>query len=83
MHLFFYYKFTYLSVWTGFRIKGEAREAPAQNSIYEKLPLTTMTQDRLSVLSILSFESNIINSLDFEDVIKQFSFNKSRKVRLI
>ncbi|KAE9521910.1 hypothetical protein AGLY_017717 [Aphis glycines] len=41
---------------------------------------TTMTQDRLTNLTILSIESDILRSLDFGHTIKQFSINKSRKV---
>ena len=44
---------------------------------------TTMTQDRLSNLTILSIESDVLRSLDFEDTIKQFSIKKSRKVCLL
>ncbi|XP_050063061.1 zinc finger MYM-type protein 1-like [Aphis gossypii] len=44
---------------------------------------TTMTQDRLTNLTILSIESDILRSLDFEHTIKQFSINKSRKVCLL
>jgi len=41
---------------------------------------TTMTQDRLPNLTILSIESEVLRSLDFEDTIKQFSIKKLRKV---
>jgi len=44
---------------------------------------TTMTQDHLSNLTILSIESDVLRSLNFEDTIKQFSIKKSRKVCLL
>jgi len=44
---------------------------------------TTMTQDRLSNLTILSIKSDKLRSLDFEYTIKQFSIKKSRKVCLL
>lgn len=37
---------------------------------------TTMTQDRLSNLTILSIESDVLRSLNLEDTIKQFSIKK-------
>lgn len=40
----------------------------------------TMTQDRLSALAILSIENNLWSSLDFKDLIEDFSQKKSRKV---
>jgi len=42
-----------------------------------------MTQDRLFNLTILSIESDVLRSLDFEDTIKQFSIKKSKKVSLL
>ena len=39
---------------------------------------TTMTQERLSSLSVLSIESDLTNKLDFSLVIKKFSSAKTR-----
>jgi len=38
-----------------------------------------MGQERLDSLSLLCIEANILHSVDFEDVIKDFALAKSRK----
>ena len=43
---------------------------------------TTMGQERLSSLSILYIESDILRKLKFEDLIKVFSYQKARSVLL-
>jgi len=43
---------------------------------------TIMGQDRLSALSVLSIESEIVKQLDFEDIVDAFARKKSRKVSL-
>ena len=40
---------------------------------------TTMSQTRLSALSLLAIEHELVSGLDFEDVIHQFAQSKSRK----
>ena len=41
---------------------------------------STMGQDRLSSLSLLSIESDLLRNTDTDDVIKNFAKTKSRKV---
>lgn len=41
---------------------------------------STMIQERLSSLAILSIEHKIANSINFDDVIDEFAFSKSRRV---
>lgn len=43
---------------------------------------TTMTQTRLTALSLLTIESELMKELDFEDVIDTFACAKSRKKQL-
>lgn len=50
--------------------------------VKNKLP-TIMTQDRLTNLCLLSIESDVLRSLNFEGAIKQFYINKSRKMYLL
>ena len=40
---------------------------------------TTMTQKRLTALSLLTIESELVKELDFEDVVNTFACAKSRK----
>ena len=40
---------------------------------------TTMGQERLDSLSLLCIESDMLSSVDFDDVIRDFAFAKSRK----
>lgn len=40
---------------------------------------TTMIQERLTCLSLMSIESDILRGIDFEDVINDFTNLKSRK----
>ncbi len=40
---------------------------------------SSMLQERLNHLTLMSLESDILRSLDFSDIIKDFSFRKSRK----
>jgi len=40
---------------------------------------TTMGQERLDSLSILCIETDILRSVDFEDVVKDFALAKLRK----
>ncbi|MBN3309056.1 ZMYM1 protein, partial [Amia calva] len=40
---------------------------------------TTMAQNRLSALSLLAIESELVWGLDFEDIICEFAWSKSRK----
>ena len=40
---------------------------------------TTMSQTRLSALSLLAIEHEVVESLDFEDIVHQFAYLKSRK----
>jgi len=42
---------------------------------------STMTDDRLSALAIISVENKIARSLDYDALIKQFAENKARKKR--
>ena len=41
---------------------------------------TTMGQERLDSLSLLCIEADVLRSVDFDDVIKDFAFAKSRTV---
>ncbi len=43
---------------------------------------STMSQDKLCGLSILSIEKDIASSLDYDDIITEFSSRKARKVDL-
>ena len=40
---------------------------------------TTMGQERLDSLSLLCIEADVLRSVDFDDVIKDLAFAKSRK----
>ena len=40
---------------------------------------TTMTQARLSALSLLSIENEVVEGIDFEDIVHQFAYLKSRR----
>lgn len=40
---------------------------------------STMSQERLSALAVLSIEADIASKLDYDTVIKEFSQVKSRK----
>jgi len=42
---------------------------------------SSMTDDRLSALAIISVENTIARSLDYDALIKQFAENKARKKR--
>ena len=42
---------------------------------------STMSDDRLSALSILSIERDYVHQLDFEDIVADFSSAKARKVQ--
>ena len=44
---------------------------------------TTMTQNRLSKLSLLSIESDTLWELDFSEIINDFSLKKARKVPFV
>ena len=40
---------------------------------------TTMTQDRLNDLAVLSIESDVARKIDFTDIIDMFAMKKGRK----
>ena len=40
---------------------------------------TTMTQARLSALSLLSIENEVVEGMDFEDIVHEFAYLKSRR----
>ncbi|XP_065662680.1 uncharacterized protein LOC136085314 [Hydra vulgaris] len=40
---------------------------------------STMLQERLNCLSLMSIESDVLLTIDFDDIIKEFSRKKSRK----
>jgi hypothetical protein len=42
---------------------------------------STVSQDKFTNLTILSFENEVASSIDFDDVIKDFAAIKSRKVQ--
>jgi len=44
---------------------------------------STMKQERLTNLSIISIEREISKNLDITDIVNEFSIKKSRKVQLI
>ena len=41
---------------------------------------TKMSQTRLSALSLLAIEHELVSALDFEDIVHQFAHSKSRKI---
>ena len=41
---------------------------------------TSMSDDRLSSLSLLCIESEMMRSIDFGDIVKDFAAKKARKV---
>ena len=43
---------------------------------------TTMTDDRLSALSLMAIEGDILRNIDFKSIISEFAKAKSRKVHL-
>ncbi|KAG8451639.1 hypothetical protein GDO86_003726 [Hymenochirus boettgeri] len=43
---------------------------------------TTMGQDRLSALSLLAVESDLVRQLNFDDIVDTFAKAKSRKVKM-
>ena len=43
---------------------------------------STMSQDHLTALSLLSIESEILRSLNFEDIIHEFATAKARKMHI-
>jgi hypothetical protein len=43
---------------------------------------TTMGQDRLSALSVLAIESELVKLLEFDDIVDTFAKKKSRKVSI-
>lgn len=43
---------------------------------------STMLQERLTSLSLMSIECDILNTIDFEEVINDFAHLKSRRVPL-
>lgn len=44
---------------------------------------TTMTQDRLVDLSILSIEKELVEALEYDDMIEEFAKLKARKVQFV
>lgn len=40
---------------------------------------TTMSQTRLSALSLLAIEHEVVESVDFDDIVLQFAYLKSRR----
>lgn len=40
---------------------------------------TAMCHGRLSALSLMAIESDLVRKLDFEDIVQEFSKNKARK----
>lgn len=43
---------------------------------------STISQDRLNSLALLCIESELLNTIDFNDIIKQFADGKVRNVPL-
>ncbi|CAI6355780.1 unnamed protein product [Macrosiphum euphorbiae] len=41
---------------------------------------TTMNEDRLNFLSVMSIESDVLDNLSFDDITDDFAEKKSRKV---
>ena len=41
-----------------------------------------MTQEKLSALSLLSIESDMLRKLDFNDIIEEFAVRKARRVNV-
>ena len=54
-------------------------EPGCQVSGIGKAVRTTMSQTRLSALSLLAIEHELVSALDFEDIVHQFAHPKSRK----
>lgn len=44
---------------------------------------STMSQERLENLAIISIESDLLNNLDTQEMIKQFAKNKARKANIL
>ena len=44
---------------------------------------STMLQDRLSNLSLLYIESELLRIIDFDDIVRSFASRKSRKVPIV
>lgn len=44
---------------------------------------TSMTQERLTSLAILSIEEDIASNLDYNEIINEFARNKARKVNFV
>ena len=43
---------------------------------------TTLDQEKLNWLSLMSIESDVLRSIDFRDIIKDFANSKARKVSI-
>jgi hypothetical protein len=43
---------------------------------------STMTQEKLSSLAILSVENSVAQNLDFDDIISSFAEIKARKINI-
>jgi hypothetical protein len=41
---------------------------------------TTLSQEKLNWLSLMSIESDVLRSIDFRDIINDFANSKARKV---
>jgi hypothetical protein len=54
-----------------------------KNEDYKIRLQTTMGQNRLSKLSLLSIESNLLRELDFSELINDFSAKKLESFRLL
>ena len=69
----------YLSLMAG-NCTGE--RSFSKMAIIKKKLRTTMSDDRLSALGIMSIESDILRKISFEDIIADFTAKKSRKCQL-
>jgi hypothetical protein len=43
---------------------------------------STMTQERLSSLAIISIENSVVQNLDFDDIISSFAEIKGMKINI-
>ena len=55
------------------------QDATTMMELFKNKLRTTMSEDRLNYLAIMSIESDITKQLDYSDVINEFANAKSRK----
>ena len=56
-----------------------AKRSFSKLNIIKNFMRSTMTQDRLNDLAVLSIESEVTRKIDFTDIIDMFAMKKARK----